>query len=85
MSRNHGGGTRLGRLHAAGIKAFFRPRQLEAAGLTRDQLPALVRSGAVERVGRGLYRLADTEPTENYSLAMACARVPKKHPPAVPS
>ena len=50
--------------------------QLEAAGLTRDQLPALVRSGQVQRVARGLYRLAGAEPTENYSLAMACARVP---------
>jgi predicted transcriptional regulator of viral defense system len=30
----------------------------------------------VERVGRGLYRVADADPTENYSLAMACARVP---------
>ena len=66
----------LDRLGAAGIGAFFRPSQLELAGLTRDQLPALVRSGKVERIGRGLYRLADAEPTENYSLAMACARVP---------
>ncbi len=64
------------RLRAAGITGFFRPMQLGAAGLTRDQLPALLRSGAVERVGRGLYRIADAEPTENYSLAMACARVP---------
>lgn len=64
------------RLLASGIRGFFRPAQLEAAGLTRDQLPALVRSGKVERVGRGLYRIADAEPTENYSLAMACARVP---------
>jgi predicted transcriptional regulator of viral defense system len=56
--------------------AFFRPSQLETAGFTRDQLPALVRSGAVERIGRGLYRVADAEPTEQYSLAMACARVP---------
>lgn len=64
------------RLRAAGITGFFRPVQLDAAGLTRDQLPALLRSGAVERVGRGLYRVADAEPTENYSLAMACARVP---------
>lgn len=64
------------RLRAAGITGFFRPMQLEPAGLTRDQLPALVRSGRVERVGRGLYRLAEAEPTENYSLAMACARVP---------
>jgi len=64
------------RLRAAGITGFFRPVQLESAGLTRDQLPAFLRSGAVERVGRGLYRVADAEPTENYSLAMACARVP---------
>lgn len=63
-------------LREAGLGAFFRPRQLEAAGLTRDQLPALVRSGAVERVGRGLFRLTSAELTENYSLAMACARVP---------
>lgn len=64
------------RLRATGINGFFRPVQLESAGLTRDQLPALLRSGVVERVARGLYRLADAEPTENYSLAMACARVP---------
>lgn len=66
----------LDRLRAAGFTGFFRPAQLEAAGLTRDQLPALVRSGGVERVGRGLYRLADAELTENYSLAMVCTRVP---------
>lgn len=63
-------------LRSAGIGAFFRPNQLEEADLTRDQLPSLVRSGAVERVGRGLYRLTAAEPTEHYSLAMACARVP---------
>ncbi len=60
----------------AGLGTFFRPGQMDAAGLTRDQLPALVRSGQVERIARGLYRLAEAEPTENYSLAMACARVP---------
>lgn len=61
----------------AELGGFFRPRQLEAVGLTRDQLPALLRAGVVERVGRGLYRLTSTEPTENHSLAMACARVPQ--------
>jgi predicted transcriptional regulator of viral defense system len=76
MSRNARPDSPLSRLHAAGIAGFFRPFQLETAGLTRDQLPALVRSGAVEHVGRGLYRIATAEPTENYSLAMACTRVP---------
>ena len=32
--------------------------------------------GAVERLGRGLYRLAEAEPTEHYTLAAICARVP---------
>ena len=65
------------RLHQAGITAFFRPSQLAAAGMSRDRLRSLVRKGIVEQVARGLYRLTDAEPTENYSLAMACARVPK--------
>src|SRR3990170_4584583 len=64
-------------IRKAKLGAFFPPTRLEAAGLTRDQLRSLVRSGKVERIGRGLYRLADAEPTEHYSLAMACARVPK--------
>jgi predicted transcriptional regulator of viral defense system len=64
------------RLRSSGVVGFFRAAQLEQAGLTRDQLPSLLRSGRVERVGRGLYRLTDAEPTANYSIAMACARVP---------
>ena len=61
----------------AELGGFFTPRQLEGAGLTPDQIPALIRAGRVVREGRGLYRLQDIEPTENYSLALACARVPR--------
>ncbi|MCK4305629.1 MAG: type IV toxin-antitoxin system AbiEi family antitoxin domain-containing protein [Candidatus Eisenbacteria sp.] len=64
------------RLRQAGLGVFFRPGQLERLGIGYDQLRRLVSRGAVERVGRGLYRLADAEPTENYSLAAASARVP---------
>lgn len=63
-------------VRSSDLGAFFRPSQVEEAGITRHQLRALVRRGVVERVGRGLYRRADAEPTEHYSLAMACARVP---------
>lgn len=66
----------LDSLRAANLGAFFRPSQVQEAGLSRDQLRTLVRHGNVERVGRGLYRLVDAEVTENYSLAMACARTP---------
>lgn len=76
-SRGPGSVDPIEQLRSVDLGAFFRPTQLEAAGLTRDQLRALVRSGKVERIGRGLYRLVDAEPTEHYSLAMACVRVPR--------
>jgi predicted transcriptional regulator of viral defense system len=59
------------------LGAFFRSSDLDAAGLSRHQLPSLLRSGVVERLGRGLYRRTDAEPSEHYSLAMACAAVPQ--------
>jgi len=58
------------------LGAFFRPSQAADVGITRERLRTLVRRSAVEHIGRGLYRMADAEPTEDYSLAMACARVP---------
>jgi predicted transcriptional regulator of viral defense system len=70
-------GRPIDHLLQAELGAFFRPSQLEAADLTRHQLRALIRAGKVERIRRGLYRLVDVEPTEHYSLAMVCARVPR--------
>jgi predicted transcriptional regulator of viral defense system len=63
-------------LREAGLGAFFRPSRLEALGISYDQLQRLVATGAVEKVARGLYRLTAAEPTEQYSLAAASARVP---------
>lgn len=65
------------RLHRAGLGAFFRPSQLESLGINYDHLRNLVAAGNVERVARGLYRLAGTDPTEQYDLAAVCARVPR--------
>jgi len=65
------------RLGEAGLGVFFRPSQIEGLGITYDQLRRLESAGTVERVARGLYRLADAEPTEHYSLAAACARIPR--------
>jgi len=69
-------GLRTARLRERLPGAFFRPGQAEAAGVSRGQLRTLVQQGTVEHVARGLYRFTDAEPTEHYSLAMACARVP---------
>lgn len=60
----------------AGLGAFFRPSQIEQAGVSYNQLQRLVRDGEVEHVARGLYRLTSVELTENYSIAAVCARVP---------
>ena len=63
-------------LHEAGIGSFFRPSQLEPLGISYRRLRQLERAEAVERIGWGLYRLADAEPTEHFSIALVCAQVP---------
>ena len=45
-------------------------------GFDARALRRLVGGGSVERVAGGLYRVADVEPTEHYTLAAVCARVP---------
>ena len=64
-------------LRQANLGNFFRPSQTEALGITYNQLRQLETEDVVERVGRGLYRLTDAEPTEHYSIASVCARVPR--------
>ena len=64
------------RLRNAGLGVFFRPHQIDALGITYDQLRRLVSAGAVEHVARGLYRLAAEDPTEHETIAAVCARVP---------
>ena len=70
--------SRLGAadLRGLGVKTFFRPHDAAELGVDSRGLRRLVDDGCVERVARGLYRLADAEPTEHYSLAAVCTRVP---------
>ena len=63
-------------LARAGIGNFFRPSQVEKLGIPYHQLRRLESENSIERIGWGLYRLADAEPTERYSIASVCARVP---------
>lgn len=63
--------TKLNRLGA-----YFRPAEAQALGIGYDALQSMVQEGAVERVGWGLYRREDLEPTEHHDLAAVCARVP---------
>ena len=63
-------------LSRVGLRTFFRARDAAELGFGSRALRRLVDDGSVERVGRGLYRLAEAELTEHYTLAAVCARVP---------
>ena len=63
-------------LQEAGIGNFFRPSQLEPLGITYRRLRQFEADAVVERVDWGVYRIANAEPTERYSKAFVCARVP---------
>jgi hypothetical protein len=64
------------RLRKSGLGAFFRPRDIEPLGISFPDLQRLVAEGAVEKVGRGLYRLAAAEPDELETIAMVASAVP---------
>lgn len=54
-----------------------RMSELVKTGVTAATVGRLVRQGTVERLGRGLYQLADAPLDANHSLAEAAKRVPK--------
>ena len=64
------------RLQAAGVGAFFRPRDIQPLGVTFRQLQSLVAEGVVEKMASGLYRLSAIEPTELETVAMVGSAAP---------
>ena len=57
-------------------KGPIRARDLDKAGIPRAYLQRLCDRGVLERVARGLYRLAESPTTELGTLAEAAKRVP---------
>jgi predicted transcriptional regulator of viral defense system len=53
------------------------PRELADAGIHRQVLTRLVAEGRIERIARGVYRLAEQPITEHHALAVAAAAVPQ--------
>jgi len=63
-------------LEAAGIGAFFRPRDIQPLGVSFRVLQKLVSKGTVEKLASGLYRLSEVEPTELETIAMVASAAP---------
>jgi len=53
----------------------LRPRDLASSGIPRATLSRMVKSGALDRVGRGLYMLPGADVSEFHALAEAAKRV----------
>lgn len=64
------------RLAAAGVGAFFRPRDVLPFGVSFRQLQRFVAEGAVEKAGNGVYRLSEVEPNEFETIAMVATKAP---------
>ena len=52
-------------------------REVADAGIHTQTLSRLVRTGSLERVARGCYRLSEAPITEHHGLALAAAAVPE--------
>src|SRR5215203_371151 len=64
-------------LQIVGAKSVFRPQDVAEEGISRTALSRLTQQGKIEKIGRGLYRIASTGgATEHQSLLEACQRVP---------
>ena len=64
-------------LALAAQQGLLRASHLQALGVARVVLTRLVSSGALERVGRGVYRLPGTQGAEHESLATIAVKVPQ--------
>lgn len=55
----------------------FRPSEVAELGVHPQDIRRLCDKGLLIRISRGLYQLADAEPTEHQTLIEACKRVPQ--------
>lgn len=64
------------RLEAAKVGAYFRPRDVEPLGVSYRAIQQMVAEGSVEKLGFGLYRLADVDPDPLETIAMVASAAP---------
>jgi predicted transcriptional regulator of viral defense system len=64
-------------LDLLGQKGILRPSDLDAIGTHRVVLTRMTAKGLLERVGRGIYRLPESQGSEHESLIAIATRVPQ--------
>lgn len=64
-------------LDLVGQKGLLRASDLDAIDAPRVVLTRLTAAGLLERIGRGLYRLPDTQGSEHESLVAVATKVPQ--------
>lgn len=64
-------------LDLVGRKGLLRASDLDAIDAPRVVLTRLTAAGVLERIGRGLYRLPDSQGSEHESLATVATKVPQ--------
>jgi predicted transcriptional regulator of viral defense system len=69
--------TGMGKLMRVAERGPFRPADAEAVGIPRTYLQRWTQQGVLERVGRGLYRLVASEPSELAPIAEVARRAPR--------
>ena len=63
-------------IQVARRRGLIRAADLEGLGIPRHYLSALVRSGDLQRVARGVYSASDSAPTIHRTLAETALRIP---------
>jgi len=58
-------------------KGMLRPSDLDAIGAPRVVLTRMTAKGLLEKVGRGIYRLTESQSSEHESLATIATKVPQ--------
>lgn len=58
-------------------KKIFRAREVEELGISRMYIQRLVEEGALVKIGRGLYAIAENDFAETQSLLEVAVKVPK--------
>jgi predicted transcriptional regulator of viral defense system len=77
MSKANHHETKLEKIHAALTeRGVMQTCELVTLGVSREYLRKLTQQGVLERIGRGLYRLPDSQLTAFHSIAEASARIP---------